>query len=393
MVTTAPERDGMTTDPSHNPVETYFAAMRAALKGLRIYLADDASPLYGHGIIGQVVASYVNRLEASFQAWENRVAFMERFRVNRAESGYPVFQNVLELENDRETAEERLAAIPGADAIKAEMADFILRRKAFPGKLQTQMAERLYLEGVLAGEPFGPLVLPETIKVSVNPKTMRPYYVVHWGVFDGSQILPMVYMATIEDSTDRLREMLVTEQGKLDPTVRIPLPVGGLLNPELARAFDACVERNGAYSLSPVTIAQNIDKEFPELHPKQLRRIVLGPFYSAGITENSGRVNDILSRVRNPENGWVLTWTIQEVFSKAERPAKRGLWSSTPASEEFHIETEDLEAVRQGVSAYEKHALVPHDAYQALYAEGEAERVFADYRVHVISGNQVITEV
>lgn len=383
----------MTAEPSQIPVETYFAAIRAALRGLRIYLADDASPLYGHGIVGQVVSGYVSRLEASFSAWENRVAFMDRFRVNRAESGYPVFQNVLELENDRETAAERLAVIPTADAIKAEMADFILRHKAFPDRLQTQMAERLYLEGVTAGDAFAPFVLPETIKVSVNPKTMRPYYVVHWGVFDGSQILPMVYMATIEDSSERIGQMLVTDQGKLDPKVRIPLPVGGLLNPEFARAFDACAERNGAYSLSPVTIAQTIDQEFPELHPKQLRRIVLGPFYSAGITENSGRVNDILSRVRNTDNAWVLTWTIQEVFSKAERPAKKGLWSSTPAAEEFHIDTDDLEAVRQGVSAYEKHALVPHDAYQALYAEGEAKRIFADYTVHVISGNQVITEV
>ncbi len=382
----------MAADPQ-DAVGTYFSAMRSALKGLRIYLADDSSPLYGHGLVGQVVAEYVNRLSASFSAWENRIAFMDRFRINRAESGYPLFQNVLELENDRETARDRLAAIPEADAIKAEMADFILRHKAFPDRMQTQMAERLYLEGVIAGEAFSPFVLPETIKVSVNPKTMRPYYVVHWGVFDGSQILPMVYMATIEDSSERIREMLVTDQGKLDPKVRIPLPVGGLLNPEFARAFDACVERNGAYSLSPVTIAQNIDQEFPELHPKQLRRIVLGPFYSAGITENSGRVNEILSRVRNPDNGWVLTWTIQEVFSKAERPAKKGLWSSTPAAEEFHIDTDNLEAVRQGVSAYEKHALVPHDAYQALYAEGEAARIFADYTVHVISGNQVITEV
>jgi hypothetical protein len=203
----------------------------------------------------------------------------------------------------------------------------------------------------------------------------------------------MVYKATIEDSSEKIGSMLVTKDGKLDPTVRIPLPVGGLLNPEFARAFDACVEKNGAYTLSPVTIAQNIDKDFPELHPKQLRRFVLGPFYSAGVTDNSDRVTDILSKVRRADKAWVLTWTIQEVFSKAERPAKRGLWSSTPAAEEFHIDTDDLEATRQGVSAYEKHALVPHDAYQALYAGGEAKRIFDGFKVHVISGDQVISEV
>ena len=61
--------------------------------------------------------------------------------------------------------------------------------------------------------------------------------------------------------------------------------------------------------------------------------------------------------------------------------------------EHIAIDTDDLEATRQGVSAYQKHALVPHDAYQALYASGEAEKIFSGFTVHVISGNQVISEV
>ncbi len=166
-----------------------------------------------------------------------------------------------------------------------------------------------------------------------------------------------------------------------------------MLNPELATRFDDFALKNSSYSLTPATIATNMDADFPELHPKQLRRIVLGPFYSAGITENNARINDILSKVRKTENAWLLTWTVQEVFSKAERPAKKGFWSSTPAMEEFHIDTGNLEATRMGVSAYEKHALVPHDAYQALYASGEVASIFGDYKVHVISGNQVISEV
>ena len=146
------------------------------------------------------------------------------------------------------------------------------------------------------------------------------------------------------------------------------------------------MEKNGAYSLSPATIAQNIDADFEFLHPKQLRRFVLGPFYSAGVTENSDRISSILSKVRKDENAWLLTWTLQEVFSKSESPARRGLWSSQPARDVYHIETDDLEAARQGVSAYQKHALVPHEAYQALYASGEAESIFAGFTVHVTLG-------
>ncbi|MCP8894030.1 hypothetical protein KYK29_03745 [Shinella daejeonensis] len=376
-----------------SPVGQYFATIRSALAGLEVFLADRNSPFYRNSVVGEAVMPYLARLKASFACWENRIGFVDQFRISRAESGFPVFQNVLELENDRQSAEQRLAAMPTADQLRVEMADFILRQKAFPAVLQARMAERLYLEQIGKGDIFSPFVLPETIRVAVNPKTMRPYYIVSWGAFDGTATLPMVYMATIEDSSETIVDMLVTPEGRLDPEVDIPLPVGGLLNPELARLFDDFALKNSAYSLSPVTIATNLDRDFPALHPKQLRRIVLGPFYSAGVTENNERVNGILSRVRRPENAWLLTWTVQEVFSTAERPARKGFWNSTPAQEEFHVETGDLEAVRMGVSAYEKHALVPHDAYQALYAAGEAENIFGDYKVHVISGNQVISEV
>lgn len=376
-----------------DPALRYFEAIAAALAGLDVFLRDDRSPLYRHGLVAKVVAGYIARLEASFACWRNRLGFAERFRISRAESGYPVFQNVLELENDRRRAEERLAAIPEPATLRAEMADFILRHKEMPAALRRTMAERLYLEQLRGGAVFAPFVLPETIRVSVNPKTRRPYYLVHWGAFDGSANLPLIYMATVEDSSEAMVRALVDAEGRLDEAADIPLPVGGLLNPELAHRFDDFAEKNAAYSLSPATIAGNLDKDFDTLHPKQLRRVVLGPFYSAGITEHNSLVSDVLARVGRRDNAWLLTWTIQEVFSKAERPARRGLWSSQPARETFHIETDDLEAARQGVSAYQKHALVPHEAYQALYAAGEAASVFAGYTVHVVAGGKVITDV
>ena len=379
--------------PADDPAERYFAAITAALAGLEIFMRDDRSPLYRHGIVARVVAEYIARLEKSFACWRNRLGFIDAFRISRAESGFPVFQNLLELENDRRQADQRLANIPRPAELRAEMADFILRHKEFPAALQKSMAERLYLEDIKAGATFGPFTLAQTAKVSVNPKTMRPYYLVHWATFDGTANLPLVYMVTVEDSSEGLVGQLVDANGKLNEKVEIPLPVDGLLNPELAHRFDDFTEKNSAYSLSPLTIAMNLDKDFPDLHPKQLRRVVLGPFYSAGITQNNSVVADVLAKVRKPENAWLLTWTIQEVYSKAEKPGRKGLWSSQPAQEEFFIDTDNLEATRQGVSSYENHALVPHEAYQALYAAGEAQKTFAGYKVHILSNGQVISDV
>jgi len=252
------------------------------------------------------------------------------------------------------------------------------------------MAERSYLSTVLKQRHFSPLVLPRTIRVSVNPKTRRPYYVVHWGYFDGSANLPLVYMAVIEDSSSEIVKMLVKSNGKLDKSVNIPLPVDGLLNPKLAHQFDDFCEKNSSYSLTLSTIASSMDKDFATLHPKQLRRFVLGPFYHAGITEHGHLVEEILGKVRKPENSWLMTWTMQEIYSIHETPAKWGIWGGEPARNQYYINSEDVDCARQGVSAFLRHALVPHESYQAIYASGKADEIFEGYQKNIVSGNQIL---
>jgi len=376
-----------------SPVDRYFSAMGHALDGLDTFLREDTSPLYRHDLIGAIVTGYLKRLRGSFDSWENRIAYAERFQISKSESGFPGFRNVLELENDRKSAGERLKIIPEEEQLREEMIDFILRKKKFPTELQKTMAERSYLASVLKQKHFSPLVLPRTIRVSVNPKTKRPYYVVHWGYFDGSANLPLVYMATLEDSSSEVIDTLVTKSGKLNKMVNIHLPVDGLLNPKLAHQFDNFCERNSSYSLTLSTIASSMDKDFDHLHPIQLRRFVLGPFYHAGITEHGHVVEEILAKVRKPENAWLMTWTMQEIYSISETPAKWGLWGGTPARNEYYINSDDVDCARQGVSAFLRQALVPHESYQAIYASGKAEEVFEGYQKNIVSGKQILRDM
>ncbi|MCB1385324.1 MAG: hypothetical protein KDJ80_05235 [Nitratireductor sp.] len=373
-----------------NPVRKYFDAVDAALDGLDTYLSEETSPLYQHDLVGATVAEYLARLRGSFDSWQHRLAFADKFRVSQSESGFPAFQNVLDLEIDRREAKQRLAAMQDEETLRKEMVDFILTKKAMPEPLLRTMAERRYLESVRDRQHFSPLVLPRTIRVSVNQKTRRPYYIVHWGYYDGSANLPLVYMVALEDSSEDMVKTLVSGDGKLKKDVEVPLPVEGLLNPELANRFDAFCEKNSSYSLTLSTIASSLDKDFDNLHPKQVRRFVLGPFYHADITSHGERVEKILQKVHRADNQWLLTWTIQEIYSAHEKPAKWGLWGGDPAREEFFINTDDLDCARMGVSAFENHALVPHEAYQAVFASGERETLFEDYKTHVISGGQVL---
>jgi len=378
------------TSPDANKVQDYFVSLQQALDGFDTFMQDEASSATQHGVIAAIANEYLERLKTSLASWQDKIAFEPKFRVSQSESGFPAFENVLELKNDRENAETELAKLDDADDLKKKMVDHILTKKTFPTAYQTELAQRDYLENINEGNHFGPLVLPKTIRVSVNPKTKRPYYVVHWGYYDGSANLPMIYMLTVEDSSEDINKLLVSSSGKLNKEVNIKLPVGGLLNPELAVQFDDFCEKNSAYSLMPSTIATNLDQDFDHLHPKQLRRFVLGPFYHSAFTRHGEKVDQILARVRNTENAWLMTWTMQEIYSINEQPAKWGLWSSQPAREEFHINTDDLECVRMGVTSFERNALVPHEAYQAIYAAGMDEEIFSGYQRHVISDGHVL---
>ncbi len=381
----------MTADKSQ--ADKYFSALSNALDGLDTYLRKDESPAYSHDVIAAIASGYLKRLQTSLGCWQNKVSFEPKFRVSQTESGFPAFQNVLALQQDKKNAKDRLLKIDLEETIRQQMVDHILTQKSFPGELQRKIAERRYLESIQNGKHFGPLVLPRTIRVSVNPKTGYPYYVVHWGFYDGSANLPMIYMATIEDSSPDIVKALVNSDGKLKKNVKIELPVEGLLNPELALQFDDFCQKNSAYSLMPSTIATNMDHDFDHLHPKQVRRFIFGPFYHSAFTRHGEKVDQILTRVRKAENAWLMTWTMQEIFSVNHKPAKWGLWGGAPAREEFHIETNDLESARMGVTNFQRHALVPHEAYQAIYASGQENEIFDGYEKHVISDGHVLTNM
>ena len=83
--------------PENDAAARYFSAITAALSGLEVFMRDDRSPLYRHDIVARIMAGHIARLERSFSSWRNRLGFMEKFRISRAESGFPAFQNVLEL--------------------------------------------------------------------------------------------------------------------------------------------------------------------------------------------------------------------------------------------------------------------------------------------------------
>ncbi len=377
-------------------VEDYFQQVELAFGALDQIFETEGAWVQRHNLLYEVFNGHLKRLRQAFQCWQDYARFARAFRIDTKESGFPVYQHVLQLTEDRARAAERRNDLPTPGQIRDEMVELLLKYKQMPHDLQVTMAERLYFDAVAKDGVLRTFARPMMLRHSWNPRSKRPYYLLHWAAYDGSSNLPLVYVLAVEDSSEdapKPEKKKKKRRGPWGDTEVDVEPDGYFPNQDLRAAFEKFAEGHSSYSLNLTSIATALDEDFPTLHPKQLRRFILGPLYVGGLTDHNEQVQRLLDRAQSKTNNWVLTWTLQELYSKEEVPAKRGIWGGSPAKEIFHIDTDDIDCAQQGVSALERHALVPHEIYQAAYAEGRAGEIFRDYQCYIASGEHIIRHV
>ena len=374
-------------------VAGYFQAIERAFAGLDAVVESQGEQARRSNIIYQALNRHLDRLRHSFTCWHHKCLLSPAFKIDRAESGFPVFQHVLSLANDKARSHEKLLDLPQVEELRSEMLEVLLKYKEFPKIQQQALAERQLFDTLKKAPIFDAFTAPRTLRYSTNPRSKRPYYVIDWSAYDGTANLPMVYTAVIEDSSPDAPKPpkgghLSKHRGPWGIVDREEFP-----NLNVRDDLRRFLAGHSSYSLNLTTIATALDHDFPTLHPKQLRRFVLGPFYAGGITDHNEVVQEVLDGVTGNDENWLLTWTMQELHSKEEVPAKRGIWGGSPAKEIFYIDTSNVDCAAQGVSAIERHALIPHTAYQAVYARGKADEIFRDYQCYIASGEHILRHV
>ena len=374
-------------------ISNYFDAFESAFNGLEAIAETEGDERRRHNFLYQAIEAPITRLRHSIACWKLKCRFADQFSIDRSESGFPLFKNVLELETDMNRVKEHLLDLPTGEQTRVEMLELMLKFQQHPGDLQKVMARRLYYEALDEARAFTTFTKPATLRVSVNPRSGRTYYVVTWSTYDGTENLPLVYVAVIEDSSeDAPRPRRNTPHGFPKGWID-EMAMNGLPNLSLRSEFKDFVAAHSSYSLSLTTIAKSIDETFPTLHPKQLRRFVLGPFYAGGLTDHNKKVQSVLDSVSSPSDNWLFTWTMQELHSKHEVRSKMGIWGSSPAREIYHVNTDDLDCVAQGVSALERYAMIPHTAYQSMYAKNLTDEIFNGHRCYIASGDHILKHV
>ncbi len=315
----------------------------------------------------QAVARYLYGLNITFRSLAHKYHFSGRFShagqltFDRVESGFPVYQELLEMANDALQAERHLASMPSDDELKDEMVRTIVGEQQIPTKLQYALSQRLYYEELVKGHQFWARNDPQAVWLGNNRD--RRTFQIHWAVYDSQVNLPTIYLMEVDD------------------TGRTGLPKDERRWPEV----QAHLMAQAVGGLKLLTIAKGFDEDFDDLHPTRLRRFHIGPMYSHAFTRQTGPLREVLEAANSPVGeDWALVWTEEELIAERAERVKSG-WFGTVERQIFALDPFGGQGADTGATRMERALIMPERPYQAL-----AERNppgFRDVRKFVVSDN------
>lgn len=341
----------------HAGLTDNFAARRYFSKfdAITGHLARVAGAMHEDGELSKlevrVLSGYAQSLARTFEALSHKYlmtgrntgTFFGSLTIDRSESGFPVYQEILTMANDAQQAARHLANTPTVPEFKEQMIRTIVGDLEIPTKLQFALSQRLYYETIANGEHFWARNDPEAVWER-NLQGERRTYLIHWAVYDSQINLPVVYLMQVEDSG---RVSLPKDQ------YRWPAAQSHLIAQSLA-------------GLKLLTIAKGFDEDFNDLHPKRLQRIHIGPMYSSSFTRQTGPLREVLEEARSPEGqDWALAWTAEELVSERVVEERSG-WFGSVEREVFALDPFSGRGADTGATRTERSIILPQRPYQVL---------------------------
>lgn len=294
----------------------------------------------------RLLGVYLRSLAGTFRALSHKYLMtgrsdaVPRLTIDRHESGFPVAQELMTMALDASQAEKHLAGMPSEAEMKDRMIRQIVGDQTIPTALQFALSQRYYYEALLAGGIFWARNDPDA--QWIEDLGERRHFLVHWAVWDTQVNLPVVYLLDLEDSGKR---------PILNDAYRWPQAQAALM----AQAIGG---------LKLLTIATGFDQDFPDLHPKRLRRIILGPMYSASFTLQSGPISKVLEGAKAPEGeDWALVWTVEDLISDREEAVKDG-WFSSALRQVYKLDP--VAGAELGATRQDRMIILPEKPYQVL---------------------------
>ena len=226
-----------------------------------------------------------------------RVKYMydeeENMKVDLTDSGFPNYLEFRYLFNDLELREDYLGKLTNVDTLKDEFLDTLMRKKESIAKRKLfQAASIVYYTSAKKEYIFNRFVQG---KIIAAPEGSVSEHLVSWSFYDVSHNRPFLcYMYFDYDGSNPLKE-----------------------RDEIYSALKSIADRE----MSLETMAYGIDKRLPNVFPKLIKRVDLGPIHNVFAKDENKVTHAILQGIANKEiplESYAISFKIDELKSGSE---------------------------------------------------------------------------
>ncbi|NNF75346.1 MAG: hypothetical protein HKN00_09195 [Flavobacteriaceae bacterium] len=217
----------------------------------------------------------------------------DNMKIDLTDSGFPNYLEFRYLFNDLELRDQYIEKLPDLDKMKGEFLDTLLRQKKNISKRKLfQAASVVYYSSVKKQFIFNRFVQG---KIREAPADKKHEWMTSWSFYDVSHNRPFIcFMYFNYDGNNVLKHK--------------------------AKIYEAL--RQAADREMPLdAMAYAIDRNLPDLLPKQIKRIDLGPLHNVFAKDENEKTHAILdgiSKKQVPLESYALSLTIHEVNSGGE---------------------------------------------------------------------------
>ncbi|QTD38170.1 hypothetical protein JL193_02365 [Polaribacter batillariae] len=239
-----------------------------------------------------IFKQYSDLLLYSIEAMRIKYMYDEEdnMKVDLTDSGFPNYLEFRFLYNDLALKNEYIHKLTDIDSLKEEFLDTLLKKKQPVRRDRLfQAASIVYYKSVDQQLIFNRFVQG---KILDAPKDASYEYITSWSFYDVSHNRPFIcYMYFNYEGKNALKDKEKIYQ----------------------------VLKESADRQMPLdTMAYNIDRKLPDIQPKHIKRIDLGPFHNVFAKDENKITHAILSGISKKEiplESYALSLKIDEVFS------------------------------------------------------------------------------
>lgn len=296
------------------------------------------------------VRSYLQRYINSLRALRMKYLFSEdgNLKIDGSDCGFPNYHEFSKLMIDSERTEQELAKVLPSLVLRRKMVDYMFTHQADPVHMLPSMGYRAYLDELASHEQFLVYNPGQILKLKNN------MYMYHWACIDPSSNIPFIYFMVFEASSEN------------------PFHT----SPEAMEEFFRVVKSEGSRAPKLNILATSIDAELPNIHPKLIKRLSIGPFYSEGFSEPDS--DEIQSLLQTGGNGrrFILFLRSEHIFSNRQ-VVTNSFFSKGQKREIFHVPDYNADLYAKGISGEESSVILPHEILQHNRKVFEGHRIFS----------------